>query len=132
MAYFIGMGFGRKFIKRPFLGALSPNKTWEGYIGGGICTVLFAFITPPFYPTALICPCEQLKLLGGWVLQNTCELPAVFTPHTYTMPGWLTTMGVPFTFTLLPIQLHALLLGARRRDVFLCRCPICQIHTHAH
>ena len=77
MAYFCGMGFGRKFIKRPFLGALSPNKTWEGFIGGGICTVVFAFITPPFYPTALICP--------GWLL--------------------------PASVTLLPIQLHALVLG---------------------
>ena len=26
MAYFCGMAFGRKFIKRDFLGALSPNK----------------------------------------------------------------------------------------------------------
>ena len=33
MAYFCGVAFGRKLIKRPFLG-ISPNKTWEGFIGG--------------------------------------------------------------------------------------------------
>ena len=111
MAYFCGMGFGRKFIKRPFLGALSPNKTWEGFIGGGICTVVFAFITPPFYPTALICPCEELKLLGGWVFRHSCEMPSTFTPHVYVLPGWLTGSLLPASVTLLPIQLHALVLG---------------------
>ena len=43
------MGFGRKFTKRTFL-ALSPNKTWEGFVGGGVCTVIFAFI----FPVALV------------------------------------------------------------------------------
>jgi len=32
MAYFCGISFGRKFIKAPFL-KVSPNKTWEGFIG---------------------------------------------------------------------------------------------------
>jgi len=111
MAYFCGMGFGRKFIKRPFLGALSPNKTWEGFIGGGICTVIFAFLTPPLYPTSLICRCEELKLLGGWVFRNTCDMPAVFTPHVYDIPSWLAALGLPSEITLLPIQLHAIPLG---------------------
>ena len=33
MAYFVGMACGRKLIRRPFL-SISPNKTWEGFIGG--------------------------------------------------------------------------------------------------
>ena len=32
MAYFCGITCGRRFISRPFL-SLSPNKTWEGFIG---------------------------------------------------------------------------------------------------
>jgi phosphatidate cytidylyltransferase len=32
MAYFSGITFGKKFIKKEFL-KLSPNKTWEGFIG---------------------------------------------------------------------------------------------------
>lgn len=32
MAYVCGMTCGRRVVKRPFL-RLSPNKTWEGFIG---------------------------------------------------------------------------------------------------
>ena len=32
MAYFCGRAFGRKFIDKPLIW-LSPNKTWEGFIG---------------------------------------------------------------------------------------------------
>ena len=39
-AYFSGLLFGRKFIKRPFL-SVSPNKTWEGFIGALFCTVIW-------------------------------------------------------------------------------------------
>ena len=42
MAYVTGMTFGRKFIRRPFI-KFSPNKTWEGFIGGGICTMIAAW-----------------------------------------------------------------------------------------
>ena len=42
MAYFCGVLFGKKIIKRDFL-ALSPNKTWEGFIGAAFCTVIFSF-----------------------------------------------------------------------------------------
>jgi phosphatidate cytidylyltransferase len=34
MAYFSGITCGRKFVRRPFM-LVSPNKTWEGFIGGG-------------------------------------------------------------------------------------------------
>lgn len=34
MAYVFGMTCGRKFIQRSFI-SFSPNKTWEGFIGGG-------------------------------------------------------------------------------------------------
>lgn len=34
MAYFSGITCGRKFVQRPFM-SVSPNKTWEGFIGGG-------------------------------------------------------------------------------------------------
>lgn len=41
-AFFCGKLFGRKFVKTPFL-RLSPNKTWEGFIGAFICTMAFGF-----------------------------------------------------------------------------------------
>jgi phosphatidate cytidylyltransferase len=75
MAYVCGMSFGKKFVRRPFL-ALSPNKTWEGFIGGGICTVIlgwflakylaqFSWMTcpvdfPEFFPSSLECAEDPL------------------------------------------------------------------------
>jgi phosphatidate cytidylyltransferase len=41
-AFFCGKMFGKKFIKTPFL-SLSPNKTWEGFIGAFLCTICFGF-----------------------------------------------------------------------------------------
>jgi len=42
MAYYCGQFLGRKIIRRKFLD-LSPNKTWEGFLGSAICTMVFAF-----------------------------------------------------------------------------------------
>ncbi len=39
MAYLIGSTLG----KRKLLERISPKKTWEGFIGGGICTALLAW-----------------------------------------------------------------------------------------
>ena len=38
------MAFGRKFTKRTFL-ALSPNKTWEGFVGGELSLSLSLGLT---------------------------------------------------------------------------------------
>lgn len=43
-AFFCGKLFGKKFVKTPFL-RLSPNKTWEGFIGAFICTIVFGYFS---------------------------------------------------------------------------------------
>jgi len=118
MAYFCGMAFGRKLIHRPFLGDLSPNKTWEGFILGGLCTVAFAFLTPAYYARLpfLVCPPEELSLTGFLFgkapLALTCDIPAPFsTLTTVTPPLWPSALGEAPTLTVHPIQLHALALG---------------------
>ncbi|EOD20398.1 phosphatidate cytidylyltransferase [Emiliania huxleyi CCMP1516] len=68
-----GLAWGKKLTQKPFL-AISPNKTWEGFFGGGICTVIFAFYFPLllvsyFHPT--VCPCEA-----------TLQSHSIATPHT--------------------------------------------------
>lgn len=35
----VGMALGKKLISRPFL-SLSPNKTWEGFVGGFFSTMV--------------------------------------------------------------------------------------------
>jgi len=42
MAYYCGQLLGKKLIRKRFL-ELSPNKTWEGFLGSAICTLVFAF-----------------------------------------------------------------------------------------
>jgi len=64
MAYFCGLALGKRITTRPFL-SISPNKTWEGFFGGGVCTIIFAYFFPLllvrfFHPT--ICPCEVLAI----------------------------------------------------------------------
>jgi phosphatidate cytidylyltransferase len=39
MAYIFGFFFGRTPLIQ-----LSPKKTWEGFIGGGIATVVFGLV----------------------------------------------------------------------------------------
>jgi len=109
MAYFCGMGFGRRFIKRTFL-LLSPNKTWEGFIGGGICTVIFAFFFPVVLARMkfLICPAENIT---ATVFGMDCKPPHVFVPVPYALPRPLAGMVGFERVTLLPVQLHALVLG---------------------
>jgi len=106
MAYFFGLCFGRKFIDRP-LTALSPNKTWEGFLGAMCSTTICAFFVAPLfqYSMWLTCPADQYN--------HGCVKHHVFIPTTYQVPaGWyhqLTDLGLspPKGVTLYPIQVHA-------------------------
>jgi phosphatidate cytidylyltransferase len=44
MAYMFGFFFGRTPLIK-----LSPKKTWEGFIGGAISTVIFGIIVSNFF-----------------------------------------------------------------------------------
>jgi phosphatidate cytidylyltransferase len=47
MAYMCGLALGRVLIKKP-LTNLSPNKTWEGFVGALFCTLVWAFVVTKF------------------------------------------------------------------------------------
>jgi len=103
-AYFVGITFGRKLIKAPFL-ALSPNKTWEGFIGACICTVIFSFLVPGILAQYqwLVCPATDLYI---WPLPPALEcIPdPVFIRTLVDVPFFGPTM-------LYPIQIHGLAFG---------------------
>eukprot|EP01036_Dinobryon_divergens_P024374 gene24374-32819_t len=103
-AYFCGITCGKRFIKAPFL-ALSPNKTWEGFIGAFFLTMVFSFYFPALLAqfSWLVCPADGLYI---WPFPPslTCEPNPVFI---------LTKMNLPYIgeATLYPIQLHGLWYG---------------------
>jgi phosphatidate cytidylyltransferase len=103
-AYFVGISFGRKLIKAPFL-QLSPNKTWEGFIGACLCTLVFSFLFPALLSqyTWFICPAEHLNV-WPFPAPLTCDPNPVFVAREYVFP----LIG---NVILYPIQLHGLAYG---------------------
>ena len=114
-AYIIGKSLGRKIFSWEFL-RLSPNKTWEGYIGGGVATMLMGW----FFPLAvgsrrwLVCSFRELQLarLGegdGGVDPATssvvCNHDSIFEWQECSLAGGLLRFGC------LPAQVHGLVLS---------------------
>jgi len=108
MAYFCGFFLGRKLIDRP-LTHLSPNKTWEGFVGALICTMIFGFFFGGFlarFPW-FACPYTppqglSLSKFGEHFLTPTpqCDLDPVFKPFIHSLP-------IIGNVTLVEAQLHA-------------------------
>ena len=104
MAYMFGFFYGRTPLTK-----LSPKKTWEGFIGGGVSTLIFGFILAGILSRYqfLVCPLEYDD--EKMSLATSC-IPAPFFQKTvYTMPR-------PFSFfkrtlELYPFQLHSLVLS---------------------
>lgn len=117
-AYFSGFFFGKKFIQRPFL-SISPNKTWEGFLGATFWTLLFAFYFADFISQYnwFICP-----RAGSQAFQPlNCTPDSVFVPKNYYFADYLSEDIYSFLtnklhwhltyVTLRPLQLHALVLA---------------------
>ncbi|KAJ5072686.1 phosphatidate cytidylyltransferase photoreceptor-specific [Anaeramoeba ignava] len=99
-AYLSGITFG----KTPLI-KLSPKKTWEGFIGAFIITIVLGFFTAGFLSKFdyLVCP----------YMNPHCQHDLVFVPTEYPLPDFviksLSFFGiVKTTITLIPLQLHSL------------------------
>lgn len=111
MAYYCGMALGKKIIARP-LTQLSPNKTWEGFLGAMFCTVAFAFyVTPKFIQNEwLICPSGLFNNETGVCLQRL----SVFQTTSYDVPEQYASLIGTFCevvngkINIYPFQLHAI------------------------
>lgn len=84
-AYFVGKSFGRtKLI------AISPNKTWEGFIGGMVCNVITTYyFTGAFLQTEdkdfWICGNQKYNV-GMFENYKCAEIHPVFLPATFDLP----------------------------------------------
>lgn len=76
-AYFWGALLGKKLIKRKFF-QLSPKKTWEGFIGAAVSTILVAYATAHWFTSLehFICPATKLTFLPHPRMK--CEKREVF------------------------------------------------------
>lgn len=101
MAYFSGMLCGRKFIQRP-LNKFSPNKTWEGFIGGGFCTMITAWYLSRFLAqfSWMTCPTNEFNMAPE---RLECETHHIFQLAHSVIPDQV--------FELLPTSLVKLIPG---------------------
>lgn len=106
--YFCGRLFGKHSLT-----VLSPKKTWEGYIGAGIFTMITAFFLSGALSSyqSLICPKYDFDDCFFWCPPTVCDpIPDVFIKRTAEInliPGITGT----FSFFYRPAQLHAIALG---------------------
>ncbi|KAK4315651.1 hypothetical protein Pmani_013140 [Petrolisthes manimaculis] len=110
MAYMFGFFFG----KTPLI-QLSPKKTWEGFIGGGISTVFMSMMLSyvmcqyPFF----VCPVEYSESEDSF--RYECDPPAIFRPQEYNLPETLSNfsalLGWKKTLTVYPFVLHSVALS---------------------
>jgi phosphatidate cytidylyltransferase len=103
-AYFCGITMGKRFIKFP-LNSMSPNKSWEGFLGALVLTLIFSFYFPALLAqfTWFICPADGLYF---WPFPPAleCDPNPVFVGTIMNLP----LFGNVYLF---PIQVHGLAYG---------------------
>ncbi|CAL5088943.1 unnamed protein product [Urochloa decumbens] len=102
-AYFFGFFFGRTPLIK-----LSPKKTWEGFIGASVTTILSAFVLANFMGHFQWLTCPRKDLSTGWL---HCDPGPMFTPESYNLPGWMPQWFPWREVAIMPVQWHALALG---------------------
>uniref|UniRef100_A0A336K0U6 Phosphatidate cytidylyltransferase n=1 Tax=Culicoides sonorensis TaxID=179676 RepID=A0A336K0U6_CULSO len=102
MAYMFGFFFGRTPLIK-----LSPKKTWEGFIGGGLATILFGLFFSHFLCQYhyFVCPIEYNDAEGRMTME--CEPSAIFRPQELIIQFG----SFAKTLTVYPFVLHSLSLS---------------------
>ncbi|KFM66236.1 Phosphatidate cytidylyltransferase, photoreceptor-specific, partial [Stegodyphus mimosarum] len=104
MAYMFGFFFG----KTPLI-KLSPKKTWEGFIGGWISTVIFGMLMSHFMCqyNYFVCPMAYSESLEKVTMD--CTPSPLFQLTDYNLPGPLhsvaSLLGFPGKVTMYPFVL---------------------------
>lgn len=103
-AYFCGIAMGKRFIKYP-LNSMSPNKTWEGFLGAAILTLIFSFYFPVLLAqfTWFTCPADGLYFYP-FPPKLECDINPVFIQRNINILFFGNVL-------LLPIQIHGLAYG---------------------
>lgn len=102
-AYIVGFFFGRTPLIK-----LSPKKTWEGFIGASVMTIISAFVLANVMGRYQWLTCPRTDLSTGWL---HCDPGPLFKPETFTFPVWMPDWFPWKKINMLPVQGHALCLG---------------------
>ena len=113
MAYFFGFFFGRtRLIK------LSPKKTWEGFWGALVSTIVFGFFLSEILAGIpyLVCPVNNIS--QNYFNFVPCKtINPVFVPRNYQLTPALSALATHVfryrspTIRMAPIQLHSIILS---------------------
>lgn len=93
-AYVSGFFFGKTPLIR-----LSPRKTWEGFIGGALCTLVYGYFVSSFLMQFPYFTCKPTDFDVSFWSDIKCETQNVFLKQPY------------FGYMIAPIQLHTLVLS---------------------
>ncbi|KAK3218890.1 hypothetical protein Dsin_012860 [Dipteronia sinensis] len=102
-AYIFGFFFGRTPLIK-----LSPKKTWEGFIGASVATIISAFVLANFLGRFQWLTCPRKDLSTGWL---DCDPGPLFKPESFTLHEWVPLWFPWKEIVVLPVQWHALCLG---------------------
>eukprot|EP00002_Diphylleia_rotans_P001631 TRINITY_DN1090_c0_g1_i1.p1 TRINITY_DN1090_c0_g1~~TRINITY_DN1090_c0_g1_i1.p1 ORF type:complete len:425 (-),score=83.16 TRINITY_DN1090_c0_g1_i1:228-1502(-) len=108
-AYVCGFNFGKTSLIK-----LSPKKTWEGFIGATISTLIWGFVFTGWLSQYDWMVCPRATLSAPFV---PCQHDSIFVPVIYTLPAeiqyGLSLLGLPITgLRIAPAQFHALWMAA--------------------
>lgn len=93
-AYFAGVALGKKIFKQPFL-ALSPKKTWEGFLGAFVGTMIFAYWCSPALGRMYGWGCTYAEVQSN---AQSCQMDSLFAIDEETGRA--------------PIRLHAMAIAS--------------------
>ncbi|KAF7141484.1 hypothetical protein RHSIM_Rhsim06G0223500 [Rhododendron simsii] len=102
-AYIFGFFFGRTPLIK-----LSPKKTWEGFIGASVATMISAFVLANILGRFQWLTCPRKDLSTGWL---QCDPGPLFKPDYYSLHGWVPQWFPWKEISVFPVQWHALGLG---------------------
>ncbi|KAJ1977341.1 phosphatidate cytidylyltransferase, partial [Dimargaris xerosporica] len=93
-------------------------KTWEGFAGGWLMTMVFGFFAASFLARYPYMHCPVKDLSTNAFSGTHCDLNPVFVPETYEFPGWLAA----FFQRVLRLPIHAMAIAPFQWHVLVLAC----------